>query len=45
MPDRVQVTVLVLVLLAVLVSWGVKLKRTLANRRAVRKGRSVHAAA
>ncbi|TLS43186.1 hypothetical protein FE633_26945 [Streptomyces montanus] len=45
MPDWVQFTVLGLVLLAVLVSWGVKLKRKLAYRRAVREGRPMHAAA
>ncbi|TPQ17015.1 hypothetical protein [Streptomyces sporangiiformans] len=45
MPDWVQVTVLGLVLLAVLVSLGVKLKRKLAYRRAVREGRPMHAAA
>jgi hypothetical protein len=45
MPDWVQVTVLGLVLLAVLVSWGVKLRRKLAYRRAVREGRPMHAAA
>jgi hypothetical protein len=45
MPDWVQVTVLGLVLLAVLVSLGVKLQRKLAYRRAVREGRPMHAAA
>ncbi|GAB2747899.1 hypothetical protein [Streptomyces bullii] len=45
MPDWVQITVLALVVLAVLVSWGLKLKRRIAYRRAVRAGRPVHAAA
>ncbi|WP_095046617.1 hypothetical protein [Streptomyces sp. WM6386] len=45
MPDWVQITVIALVVLAVLVSWGVKLKRRIDYRRAVRSGRPVHAAA
>ncbi|MFI6014251.1 hypothetical protein ACIBAG_36575 [Streptomyces sp. NPDC051243] len=42
MPDWVQITVLVLVVLAVLASWGVKLKRRIARRSAARAGRSAH---
>ncbi|MEU9915539.1 hypothetical protein [Streptomyces sp. NPDC051001] len=45
MPDWVQITVIALVVLAVLVSWGVKLKRRIDCRRAVRNGQPVHAAA
>ncbi len=45
LPDWVQITVLSLVVLAVVASWGVKLKRRIAHRRAVRSGRPVHAAA
>ncbi|MFJ3671698.1 hypothetical protein ACIPSE_35075 [Streptomyces sp. NPDC090106] len=45
LPDWVQITVLGLVVLAVLVSWGLKLKRKIEYRRAVRAGRPVHAAA
>lgn len=45
MPDWVQITVLALVVLVVLVSWGVKLKRKIDYRRAVRSGQPVHAAA
>ncbi|MFI1565826.1 hypothetical protein ACH4ZX_22685 [Streptomyces sp. NPDC020490] len=45
LPDWVQVAVIALVLLAVVASWVVKLKRKLAHRRAVRAGRPVHAAA
>ncbi|MGW0762835.1 hypothetical protein ACWD1Y_41290 [Streptomyces sp. NPDC002814] len=45
LPDWVQITVLALVVLAVVASWVVKLKRKLAHRRAVRQGVPVHAAA
>ncbi|MGW2929217.1 hypothetical protein ACWC8S_30555, partial [Streptomyces fungicidicus] len=45
LPDWVQITVLALVVLAVLASWAVKIKRKVAYRRAVRDGRPVHAAA
>ncbi|EFL42438.1 hypothetical protein [Streptomyces griseoflavus] len=45
LPDWVQITVLALVVLAVLASWAVKIKRKIAYRRAVRDGRPVHAAA
>ncbi|MEV7888261.1 hypothetical protein ACWD3I_30990 [Streptomyces sp. NPDC002817] len=45
MPDWVQITVIALVVLVVLVSWGVKLKRKIDYRRAVRNGQPVHAAA
>ncbi|MES5822216.1 hypothetical protein [Streptomyces sp. RG80] len=45
MPDWVQITVVALVVLAVLVSWAVKLKRKIDYRRALRNGQPVHAAA
>ncbi|WP_086559718.1 hypothetical protein [Streptomyces africanus] len=45
LPDWVQITVLALIVLAVLASWAVKIKRKIAYRRAVRSGRPVHAAA
>lgn len=45
LPDWVQIAVLVLVVLAVLASWTVKLKRKIARRRAVREGQVVHTAA
>ncbi|GAA2553303.1 MULTISPECIES: hypothetical protein [Streptomyces] len=45
LPDWVQITVLALIVLAVLASWGVKTKRRIAYRRAVRGGQPVHAAA
>jgi len=45
MPDWVQITVLALVVLAVVGSWIVKLKRKIQYWRAVRAGRPVHAAA
>lgn len=45
LPDWVQITVLALIVLAVVGSWIVKLKRKLAYRRAVRSGQPVHAAA
>ncbi len=45
LPDWVQIAVLSLVVLVVVASWVVKLKRKIAYRRAVRAGRPVHAAA
>ncbi|MDO0931573.1 hypothetical protein QQY66_07755 [Streptomyces sp. DG2A-72] len=45
LPDWVQITVLALVVLVVVASWGIKLKRKLAHRRAVRQGLPVHPAA
>ncbi|MGW7499405.1 hypothetical protein ACWGKA_34655 [Streptomyces luteogriseus] len=45
LPDWVQITVLALIVLAVLASWVVKIKRKIAYRRAVRTGQPVHAAA
>ena len=45
LPDWAQLTVLCLVVLAVVVSWILKLKRQIAYRRAVRAGLPVHAAA
>ncbi|MGA5362127.1 hypothetical protein [Streptomyces purpurascens] len=45
LPDWVQITVLALIVLAVLASWAVKIKRKIAHRRAVRGGQPVHAAA
>ncbi|MBT2509109.1 hypothetical protein J7I98_25110 [Streptomyces sp. ISL-98] len=45
MPDWVQITFIVLVVVVVLVSWAVKIKRKIEYRRAVRAGRPVHAAA
>ncbi|MEU0249612.1 hypothetical protein ABZ192_35920 [Streptomyces sp. NPDC006235] len=45
LPDWVQITVLALIVLAVLASWAVKIKRKIAYRRAVRSGGPVHAAA
>ncbi|MEU9574573.1 hypothetical protein AB0D62_32835 [Streptomyces massasporeus] len=45
LPDWVQITVLALIVLAVVASWGVKIKRKIAYRRAVRSGQPVHAAA
>lgn len=45
LPDWVQITVLALIVLAVVASWGVKLTRRIAHRRAVREGRPIHAAA
>lgn len=45
LPDWVQITVLALIVLAVLASWVVKLKRRIAHRRAVRGGQPVPAAA
>lgn len=45
LPDWVQITVLALIVLAVVASWAVKIKRKVAHRRAVRNGRPVHAAA
>ncbi|GGX08865.1 hypothetical protein [Streptomyces lomondensis] len=45
LPDWVQITVLALIMLAVVASWVVKIKRRIAHRRAVRGGQPVHAAA
>ncbi|MEV4790464.1 hypothetical protein [Streptomyces tuirus] len=45
LPDWVQITVLALIVLAVVASWAVKIKRKIAHRRAVRTGQPVHAAA
>ncbi|OXS30704.1 hypothetical protein [Streptomyces sp. XY006] len=45
LPDWVQITVLALIVLAVVASWVVKIKRKIAYRRAVRSGQPVHAAA
>ncbi|MFF5311977.1 hypothetical protein [Streptomyces massasporeus] len=45
LPDWVQITVLALIVLAVVASWVVKIKRKIAHRRAVRNGQPVHAAA
>ncbi|MET7292594.1 hypothetical protein ABZS79_10680 [Streptomyces griseoloalbus] len=45
LPDWVQITVLALILLAVVASWAVKVKRKIAHRRAVRTGQPIHAAA
>ncbi|MEU6376502.1 hypothetical protein [Streptomyces sp. NPDC046909] len=45
MPDWVQITVIGLVVLAVVVSWVIKLKRKIDYRRALRNGQPIHAAA
>ncbi|MER5833510.1 hypothetical protein ABT116_22290 [Streptomyces sp. NPDC002130] len=45
LPDWVQITVLALIVLAVVASWVVKIKRKIAYRRVVRNGQPVHAAA
>ncbi|GGS68017.1 hypothetical protein [Streptomyces violaceus] len=45
LPDWVQITVIALIVLAVLASWAVKIKRKIAHRRAVRGGQPLHAAA
>jgi hypothetical protein len=45
LPDWVQITVLALIVLAVVASWAVKLRRKIAHRRAVRTGQPIHAAA
>ncbi|EFL30849.1 integral membrane protein [Streptomyces viridochromogenes DSM 40736] len=45
LPDWVQITVIALIVLAVVASWAVKIKRKIAYRRAVRGGQPVHAAA
>ncbi|CAL9619616.1 hypothetical protein [Streptomyces sp. Tu 3180] len=45
LPDWVQITVLVLIVLAVVASWAIRIRRRTAHRRAVRAGRPVHAAA
>jgi hypothetical protein len=44
MPDWVQITVLALVVLAVLLSWGFKIKRKIDYRRALRGGQPAQAA-
>ena len=45
LPDWAQMTVLALIILAVVVSWILKLKNKIAYRRAVRAGQAVPAAA
>ncbi len=45
LPDWIKITVLALVLLAVVASWAVKIKRKLDRRRAMRQGPSPAAAA
>ncbi|MEU2270964.1 hypothetical protein ABZ568_32055 [Streptomyces olindensis] len=45
LPDWVQITVLALIVLVVVASWVVKIKRKIAYRRAVRSGQPAHAAA
>ncbi|KOV23590.1 hypothetical protein AB0420_14645 [Streptomyces caelestis] len=45
LPDWVQITVLALIVLAVVASWIVRIKRKIAHRRAVRDGQPIHAAA
>ncbi|MFF7858287.1 hypothetical protein [Streptomyces sp. NPDC007904] len=45
LPDWIQITVLALIVLAVVASWAVKIKRRIAHRRAVRTGQPIHAAA
>ncbi|MFC8425038.1 hypothetical protein ACFUN7_29995 [Streptomyces sp. NPDC057236] len=45
LPDWVQITVLALIVLALVASWVVGIKRKIAHRRAVRNGRPIHAAA
>ncbi|MCX3289290.1 hypothetical protein OR263_21700 [Streptomyces sp. NEAU-H22] len=45
LPDWVQITVLALIVLAVVATWVVKIKRKIAYRRALRTGQPVHAAA
>jgi hypothetical protein len=45
LPDWVQITVLALIVLALVASWVVRIKRKIAYRRAVRNGRPTHAAA
>ncbi|MGW0867596.1 hypothetical protein [Streptomyces sp. NPDC002611] len=45
LPDWVQITVIALIVLAVLASWAVKIKRKIAYRRTLRSGQPVHAAA
>ncbi|MFF1275491.1 hypothetical protein ACFVZC_19095 [Streptomyces marokkonensis] len=44
LPDWVQITVLALIVLAVVASWVLKIKRRIAHRRAARSGQPVHAA-
>ncbi|MFI6038378.1 hypothetical protein ACIBBD_30430 [Streptomyces sp. NPDC051315] len=45
LPEWAQLTVLGLIVLAVVASWVLKLKRRIAHRRAVRSGAAAHAAA
>ncbi|WP_328559426.1 hypothetical protein [Streptomyces coelicoflavus] len=45
LPDWVQITVLALIVLAVVASWVVKVKRRIARRRASRAGRALPGAA
>lgn len=45
LPDWVQITVLMLIVLVVVASWAVKIKRKIAQRRAIRAGGPVHTAA
>ncbi|CAL9399103.1 hypothetical protein SUDANB176_01420 [Streptomyces sp. enrichment culture] len=45
LPDWVQIAVLALIVLAVVASWAVKIKRKIAHRRAARSGQPIHAAA
>ncbi|MEU5523226.1 hypothetical protein ABZ759_21885 [Streptomyces sp. NPDC047860] len=45
LPDWVQITVLALIVLAVVASWVIKIKRRIAHRRAVRSGPPLGAAA
>ncbi|WP_327357477.1 hypothetical protein [Streptomyces sp. NBC_01304] len=45
LPEWIQITFIALVLLAVVASWVVKIKRRLDLRRAARNGQPMHAAA
>lgn len=45
LPDWAQLTALALIVLAVVTSWVLKIKRRTAHRRAARSGRPVHPAA
>ncbi|WP_399882824.1 hypothetical protein ACGH7X_07420 [Streptomyces sp. BBFR51] len=45
LPDWVQITVLALIVLAVVASWVIKLKRRIARRRTLRDGQAVPTAA
>ncbi|KES05167.1 membrane protein [Streptomyces toyocaensis] len=45
LPDWVQITVLALIVLAVVASWVLKIKRRIAHRRAARSGQPVPTAA